>query len=287
MAKRLPNGVIVLDNGEPFYGDDPVSAHVFFEVLPLLLPPPAWPFIGGGGGGIGMRGDLGSQGNQGLVGAPGPQGNQGNQGSQGAQGSQGFTGNQGLSGTSPQGPQGPQGNQGNQGMQGLIGLQGPQGNQGNQGNQGAQGNQGFRGFQGNQGNQGVTGDAQSAIFEFSHLSGTSSTGAIGFTPRFAIYSGIVEGISGDVSHVYGFSNATDQMSAGWGIGIAITSVDEGGVGAADKIFGEVAVDRAPPFSATSFFNGLTVTSFSSAGIELEWDMAVNEHSGKMLVVGTL
>jgi hypothetical protein len=145
MAKRLSDGTIQLKDGRIIYGNNLVLAQDLCEIVPLCVPPPAWPFVsgggGGGGGGTGTPGRNGVQGVQGPAGAfGGPQGAQGFQGS-GGLGPQGPQGFQGLVGSGAQGNQGTQGNQGNQGNQGS----GIQGNQGNQGNQGVFGTQGFQG----------------------------------------------------------------------------------------------------------------------------------------------
>lgn len=150
MALRLPDGSIQMADGRVVYANSVILAADMAELMPLFTPPPAWPFVSGGGGG---GGGAGTPGARGADGAPGPQGFQGtNPGVQGPQGSQG---NQGLTGAGVQGPQGNQGNQGNQGSVGT-GLQGPQGNVGIQGFQGFQGltgagAQGLQGFQGLQG----------------------------------------------------------------------------------------------------------------------------------------
>jgi hypothetical protein len=191
MAIRLPDGSIKLSDGRIVYANSLILAQDLCEIVPLCVPPPAWPFVsGGGGGGGGTVGRNGVQGSQGPAGGgtgtqgpggpqgfqgtnPGPQGNQGGIGPQGNQGltgsgSQGAQGNQGTGG--PQGNVGPQGNQGltgsgAQGNQGNQGNGGPQGNQGNQGLTGAgvQGPQGNGGVQGNQGNQGGLGPQGSGV----------------------------------------------------------------------------------------------------------------------------
>lgn len=178
MATRLPDGSIQMADGRVMYANSVILAADLIELLPVLTPPPAWPFISGGGGGAGggasfigpstsgtpgPRGALGPQGFQGENGAfGGPQGAQGTQGNQGNDGIQGFqgTGIQGFQGSL--GSQGNQGNIGTQGLQGFqgLGIQGPQGtNPGVQGPQGLQGFQGSgaQGFQGFQGSGGLLG----------------------------------------------------------------------------------------------------------------------------------
>jgi len=126
MAIRRPDGTIQMSDGRILYADSTVLAQDVIELIPLFVPPAAWPFVSGGGGG----GGAGTPGTRGANGAPGLQGPQGtNPGVQGPQGNAGPQGNQGL--------RGPQGNQGPLGPQGNQGSAGPQGNQGNQGFQGA------------------------------------------------------------------------------------------------------------------------------------------------------
>ncbi len=184
MATRLADGSIKLNDGRTIFGNTLILGQDLAELVAFLAPPPAWPFVSGGGGGPGTvgphgppgpggggGGGSGSQGFQGFQGAVagGPQGAQGPsavgiQGPQGPAGTQGNQGNVGPQGVGVQGPAGSQGNQGNQGNQGVFGpqgqgVQGPQGT--NPGVQGPQGNQGFQGAgggpQGAQGNQGLQG----------------------------------------------------------------------------------------------------------------------------------
>lgn len=125
LAKRLADGSIQLSDGRIVYADSVLQAADVVEIVPLLAPPPAWPFISGGGGGgaassDGDDGVQGSQGNQGISGAAG--GSQGFQGPQGSQGRQGSQGNQGAVGAGVQGPQGNQGGQGSQGISGAVAV---------------------------------------------------------------------------------------------------------------------------------------------------------------------
>jgi len=207
MAIRLPDGSIQMADGRIIYANSIILANDLIELLPLLIPPPAWPFVSGGGGGPGPQGPAGPagsgsgggggsqgtqgfqgtnpgvQGPQGLAGAAGTQGSQGNQGftgtgAQGFQGLGGPQGNQGLVGSGTQGNQGDEGPQGNQGPGGAAGgpqgNQGPQGISGVQGPQGIDGTQGFQGFQGTgvQGPQGILGTQGNQGFQ-----GTSGAGA--------------------------------------------------------------------------------------------------------------
>jgi len=147
MATRLPDGSIQMRDGRIIYANSVIIGADLCEIVPLCVPPPAWPFISGGGGGGG-----GGSGTPGARGADGARGLQGFQGTDGAFGGpQGNQGNQGFAATGVQGFQG-FGFQGAQGNQGLAGS----GAQGNQGNQGIVGFQGLQGFQGG-GAQGIQG----------------------------------------------------------------------------------------------------------------------------------
>lgn len=107
MAVRLPDGSILMPDGRIIYANSVILAQDLFELASLFAPPPAWPFVSGGGGAAGP---------QGPVGPPGSGG-----GGIGTQGSQGFQGSIGS------GFQGFQGSSGPQGLQGLQGFQGFQG----------------------------------------------------------------------------------------------------------------------------------------------------------------
>jgi len=162
LASRLPDGSIQLSDGRIVYANSLILGADLCEIVPLCVPPPAWPFVSGGGGGggggtpgargaDGVPGANGPQGFQGIDGAAGgAQGAQGPQGLLGSQGPQGTAGTQGFQGLTGAGVQGAQGNQGSGGTQGFQGLTGS-GAQGAQGNQGTAGSQGFQGFQGPQG----------------------------------------------------------------------------------------------------------------------------------------
>src|SRR4029079_18508365 len=53
MAIRLPDGSIQMADGRILYATSVILAADLIEILPLLTPPPAWPFVSGGGGGGG------------------------------------------------------------------------------------------------------------------------------------------------------------------------------------------------------------------------------------------
>lgn len=183
MATRLPDGSIQMSDGRIIFANSVILGGDLIEILPLLTPPPAWPFVSGGGGGGSGNGTPGARG---ADGAPGPQGPQGtNPGVQGPQGLLGVQGNQGSIGAGVQGPQGTLGTQGNQGTFGPQGFQGAgggaQGNQGAQGSggAGAQGVQGFQGAgggaQGFQGFQGFQGDDAGRVYIFASPSVLTTT----------------------------------------------------------------------------------------------------------------
>jgi len=136
MAIRLADGSIQMADGRRIFANSVLLAQDLPELLPIFTPPPAWPFVSGGGGGV-----------------PGPQGPAGSGGGgAGTQGNQGFQGPAGGGGGA-QGPQGFQGSAGGDGVQGPQGFQGSAGDAGVQGPQGFQGNEGVQGAQGFQGDQ--------------------------------------------------------------------------------------------------------------------------------------
>ena len=92
MATILADGSIRLRNGKIIYADTVIQGSDLIEILPLLVPQPAWPFVSGGGGAA----QSGPQGPIGPAGVGG--GSQGPQGTQGTQGTQGNQGNAGLGG---------------------------------------------------------------------------------------------------------------------------------------------------------------------------------------------
>jgi hypothetical protein len=96
MARRLSDGSIRMNDGRIIYADSVIQAQDLFELMPLIAPAPAWPFVSGGGGGGSGAGTPGARGADGVPGAQGPQGtNPGPQGAQGFQGNIGPQGNQG------------------------------------------------------------------------------------------------------------------------------------------------------------------------------------------------
>jgi len=78
MASRLSDGSILMKDGRVVYANSVLLAADLLEILPLVTPTPAWPFVSGGGGGApgpaGPRGVAGSDGAPGSQGAQGPSG---------------------------------------------------------------------------------------------------------------------------------------------------------------------------------------------------------------------
>lgn len=118
---------------------------------------------------------------------------------------------------------------------------------------------------------------QTAIFTTTITTGSFSTGALGFTPAFAIYTGFAieddESRTG-VAVIRGTS--TDARTAG---AIVTGSVNPPGAyangSACIQIFDGAAT------------RSLDVTAFSSAGVTLAWDAGPGgTHTGQLLVIGT-
>lgn len=275
------------------------------------------------GGGTGPQGATGPQGVtgpttgvQGSTGVQGPQGQTGIQGQTGAgtpgatgvQGPQGQTGVQGATGagvagaTGVQGPTGVQGTQGatGAGVPGATGVQGPTGAGGTQGATGVQGGTGVQGVQGQTGvgaqgttgAQGATGASSitAAVFSFSHISGSASTGALGFTPKAAWYTGSVNnGTGADECHANGFAigTGTNQRSAGFSNNVANSPQSNGVTATTDgqAIFGQNTSIQNTATQSAAWARELQVTAFGAGGITLTWSSAVNAHSGNLLVIG--
>lgn len=89
MAIRRPDGTVQMSDGRILYADSTIIAQDVIELIPLFVPPAAWPFVSGGG-----SGGAGTPGARGIPGAQGPQGT--NPGVQGPQGISGPQGNQGT-----------------------------------------------------------------------------------------------------------------------------------------------------------------------------------------------
>lgn len=131
----------------------------------------------------------------------------------------------------------------------------------------------------------------SALFSFSHTSGSQSTGALSFTPKVAFYVGNAN---------YGGSGGDAAVSAGFAIGTlgnaraaGLDSVEGPGApslpgfsgGQDSAAIGGLIRAIQNTVQNSSFDRRLQVTAFSIAGITLTWDVAVNGHSGHLLVLG--
>lgn len=126
-----------------------------------------------------------------------------------------------------------------------------------------------------------------SVFSFTHTSGAASTGALGFTPRFAIYSGAVREASNTMQHIVGFAIGTgaSAIAAGLAVDVASGSQVSSGEGDDDAIGGASVASGA---FLTVFGKDLDVTAFGSGGITLTWSLALSAtaaHAGKLLVVG--
>lgn len=131
---------------------------------------------------------------------------------------------------------------------------------------------------------------QTATFVFNHSTGTASTGAIGFTPKFCLYYGAISiNGAGQVAIANGFATGVGAARAN------SFSFTEGpgspqlpGMTAASAS-GFIGGESTPIQNTASFSTGfsiaLSVTAFSSAGIDLTWSSTVNGHQGFLLVIG--
>lgn len=136
----------------------------------------------------------------------------------------------------------------------------------------------------------TTASLQQSLFTFTHTSGASSTGALGFTPRFAIYTGAVQVSSVEISIATGFATGTAGNARANCFGFNQGSgspIDPGGTAATELsgIGGHAQTIQGTPTYSTGFSRVLDVTAFSSAGITLTWSLAVTSHQGSLLVVG--
>ena len=127
-----------------------------------------------------------------------------------------------------------------------------------------------------------------AMFDLTHTSGTFSTGALGFTPKMAIYSGAVQGPLAEqdtFSHIVGFAKAVGDAIAA-GIVVNDDPAESGGAdnsgGDDDAIGGHMVSDGS---FQTSFSIDLDVTAFAASGVDLTWSGSVTAHKGKLIVIG--
>lgn len=137
-------------------------------------------------------------------------------------------------------------------------------------------------------NPAVTGGLNVLMFSMTHTSGTFSTGALGFTPKFAVYSGAVAGPLAEANtfdHVVGFATGAGTAIAA-GIVVnddpASSGLDNNSGGDDDAIGGHITADGS---FKTSFAIDLDVTAWSAAGIDLTWTGSVTGHRGKLIVIG--
>lgn len=108
-----------------------------------------------------------------------------------------------------------------------------------------------------------------ALFTFTHIAGPASTGPLGFTPKFAIYTAL----------------ATDGGSNSNGVAVIKgTGTDARWVGRDG-----VSLPIEDPSSAlmVGAAKRLTVTAFGPGGITLTWAAlaVVSSHTGHLMVVG--
>lgn len=280
--------VVVTESGKTLYGDDFPTVNDIPDIVKALVSLGGG-FGGGGGGGGGGRGTNGARGATGVQGVTGPFGGPpGETGLQGPTGPAGATGIQGITGL--RGATGLQGPTGVQGTPGMIGAQGTTGIQGTTGVQGVTG----VGTQGATGIQGVTGvgTITTALVAFNFTSGTATTGALGFTPKFAIYiSGSRVGGNANMFNV-GLIRGTGADASSAGLATlceTISTLDNSEV----DIVGSSASGISTPSGGgqadiSSSYSGATITctAFSATGIDLTWSaVAVSNHLGYMLVVG--
>lgn len=134
-----------------------------------------------------------------------------------------------------------------------------------------------------------TAGLQVATFQFTHSTGTASTGAIGFTPKFCLYYGSINITgTGQIAISHGFATGTGGRGTGFSFNEGPGSPQLPGMTAAavsGQIGGEATPIQNTASTATSFNIGLSVTAFSSAGIDLTWSSSVSSHNGFLLVVG--
>jgi len=128
-----------------------------------------------------------------------------------------------------------------------------------------------------------------ALFSMSHTTGTFSTGALGFTPKAAFYIGGVQDSSGAGSMANGMAIGTagNARANGFGFneGPGAPQLPGGTVGIDSSAIGGRSQAIQNTFQFTSFAAALDVSAFGAGGIDLTWSIAVNAHSGNLLVLG--
>lgn len=312
MARLEVDGTIRTSLGQVLFSDDEPTLEQIRELVSLFLKkssgfPGGFPLTRGGS--RGRQGQNGPQGPQGpALGGGGSQGAQGAQGPAGSDGPAGAPGAQGPAGpgiAGAQGAQGAAGASGAQGAQGVAGASGAQGAAGAQGTAGATGAQGAAGSTGAQGAAGAQGSAGTdgsmvnvALFSFTITSGSFSTGALGFTPLFAIYAGAAT--SSDIeAGDFGVSFITGAGLGNAGmVVIGLTGDTLADILSADfrsddgtALMDPTLVASAGAGTVTNSnvgSTGLTVTNFDATQIVLDWGFlppSIAAHHGKLLVVG--
>lgn len=124
---------------------------------------------------------------------------------------------------------------------------------------------------------------QSAIFTFSHATGSASTGAVGFTPRAAILIGIIT-ISGAGGGLDGTYNCTGVIT-GTGTGAKAIMVSTTNTALAIASDADAAAGVTATDAATTFSRELDVDAFGSSNITLTWSTNVSSFTGFLLVIG--
>lgn len=119
---------------------------------------------------------------------------------------------------------------------------------------------------------------QQSLFTFTHIAGAASTGALGFTPRFAIYTGVAEDggaaeCAAGTSVITGTGTSARYAGSTFPAAIGVNTT------------GTVNFDADAAIKIGAAGAELDVTAFSAAGITLTWSAGVGVHNGFLLVVG--
>ncbi len=122
-----------------------------------------------------------------------------------------------------------------------------------------------------------------SVFEFTHTTGAASTGALGFTPRFAIYVGAMEVAASNIVLASGLIIGTGLAAKAASLLLASGGQTVSGDGSAAA--GYSGNGGGQVFSS-GMSNDLDVTVFDATGVELTWAAPITgSHAGKLLVVG--
>lgn len=120
---------------------------------------------------------------------------------------------------------------------------------------------------------GVASGLTASVFTFTHVSGSVSTGPLGFTPVAAIY----------VGRVVSFLGTAIVVGIATGTGASAKSVLRSDTVYTDDdaiVVGSTFVDGVPVFAQE-----LDVTEFGASGITLTWSFPAYAHKGYLLVIG--